>query len=244
MAKAVYLGDGNSHKVTKMYEGNGTAQKIKKGYIGDASGKARLFFSSEEYKWNRYTIVTTYKWNQYTVTHRIENGTVNDSGRSGSMHYSYTYDPVYHRRLPRWDSDRNRWDASMTVDPTSWGAIDTGDYIQLSRFDWNGNNTIYQVDHVEYNWSGGEIEDVTFYYSSIIYCTVTERYVPDRLIGEVTSTSSGAYPSNGVSGSYYYRSTGSVQSQGSFIDTVISDNPSQYPNNGVYGGYWYVKVSK
>ena len=64
MAKSVYLGNGNSHKVTKMYEGNGTAHKIKKGYIGDSSGKARLFFSGAT-RWNRYTIT---KENQYEIT--------------------------------------------------------------------------------------------------------------------------------------------------------------------------------
>lgn len=60
--------------------------------------------------------------------------------------------------------------------------------------------------------------------------------------GQVTSTSSSAYPSNGASGSYWYESAGSTTttSKGSTqYSDASSTNPSAYPNGGASGSYWY-----
>ena len=53
-----------------------------------------------------------------------------------------------------------------------------------------------------------------------------------------------AYPSNGISGDYWYTSTGSEQIKGSLVDIITSDDPNTYPDNGISGNYWYVKISE
>lgn len=67
------------------------------------------------------------------------------------------------------------------------------------------------------------------------------RETRGQLNGAVSSLSSSTYPSNGVSGGYWYVSTGSSQTQGTFIDTVESRDPLTYPDNGMQDGYWYIK---
>ena len=232
MARKVYIGNANvARNVKKIYVGvNGVARKVKKGYIGDSSGKARLFYTAETYKWNRYTIET------------YLNGTVTTQNRSGSMVITWNRDPAaFHRRLPRWDSSRQEWNTDRGSG--TWGGVDPGDYISIDRWDNNGNNTIYEADReVEREWVDGELIS-TFYYSAIISCRVTETNSPGNLVGEVTSTSSGTYPSNGVSGSYWYVSNGSEKTKGSLNGTVESDNPNAYPADGISGSYWYTKIS-
>ena len=61
----------------------------------------------------------------------------------------------------------------------------------------------------------------------------------------IQSTNASQYPSNGISGDYWYRRTGvnTVYSQGSFIDVVYGTTENQYPTNGRHtDGYWYVKI--
>lgn len=243
MARKVYIGNANvARNVKKIYVGvNGVARKVKKGYIGDSSGKARLFYTAETYKWNRYNITTTYKWNRYTVETYL-NGTVTTQNISGSMVITWNRDPeCFHRRLPRWSSSNQEWNTDRGSG--TWGGVDPGDYISIDRWDNNGNNTIYEADReVEREWVDGELIS-TFYYSAIISCRVTETDSPGSLVGEVTSTSSGTYPSNGVSGSYWYVSNGSEKTKGSLNGTVESDNPNAYPADGISGNYWYTKIS-
>ena len=63
--------------------------------------------------------------------------------------------------------------------------------------------------------------------------------------GSVTSTSSSAYPQDGVQGNYWYVYTGTTTeySQGSSNGSVTSTNRNQYPDNGRSGSYWYVYSS-
>ena len=62
--------------------------------------------------------------------------------------------------------------------------------------------------------------------------------------GTVTSTSSNAYPSNGISGSYWYVSAGStsqtLNEPGTLNSTIVADYGT-YPENGKSGSYWYVR---
>ena len=62
--------------------------------------------------------------------------------------------------------------------------------------------------------------------------------------GTVTSTSSNAYPSNGISGSYWYVSAGStsqtLNEPGTLNGTIVADYGT-YPENGKSGSYWYVR---
>ena len=62
--------------------------------------------------------------------------------------------------------------------------------------------------------------------------------------GTVTSTSRNAYPSNGISGSYWYVSAGStsqtLNEPGTLNGTIVADYGT-YPENGKSGSYWYVR---
>ena len=58
-------------------------------------------------------------------------------------------------------------------------------------------------------------------------------------VDQVTSSSSGTYPSDGQSGSYWYVSAGSTTSKGSANGSVTSTNASAYPADGASGSYWY-----
>lgn len=50
-------------------------------------------------------------------------------------------------------------------------------------------------------------------------------------------------------GSSSFRCTGTLykgtitNSQGTFVENIISEDPSTYPENGMQDGYWYVKIS-
>ena len=63
------------------------------------------------------------------------------------------------------------------------------------------------------------------------------------LVGNVYSTSSSAYPNNGISGSYWYvRYTAgdrTTYSKGSANGSVTSTDQSAYPQDGRSGSYWY-----
>ena len=73
---------------------------------------------------------------------------------------------------------------------------------------------------------------------------VGEKTTQGSLVGNVYSTSSSAYPSDGISGSYWYvrYSSGDTTeySKGSAAGSVTSTNSSAYPSNGKSGSYWYV----
>ena len=62
--------------------------------------------------------------------------------------------------------------------------------------------------------------------------------------GTVTSTSSGTYPTNGKSGSYWYVSAGStsqtLDEPGTLSGTIVADYGT-YPENGKSENYWYIR---
>ena len=71
---------------------------------------------------------------------------------------------------------------------------------------------------------------------------VTSEISRGDYIGDVTSTTSSTYPSNGAQDGYwyvYYTST-TTYSRGTFIETVYSYDESAYPADARHtDGYWY-----
>lgn len=230
MAKVVYVGNAQSHKVTKIYAGDGTARKVKKAYIGDGSGKARLFYSSG-YQWNRYSIIYTYSWKRYTISTSYSSSIRNTSGSI------YDYDDrgwgtlyfLYGSRDPEVDSN-GRFDGDWISGNVN--GIDGNEWIITERI---GANTAY--------YTTGEVTDNgnRIYYSRI--CTISTTNIPGSYIDTVTGSVSNQYPSNGSYGGYWYVSAGSTSKKGSLIDTVENDNENAYPSNGISGSYWYEKIS-
>ena len=105
----------------------------------------------------------------------------------------------------------------------------TGYYLDLS----NGSSTIVYGSYTE-----GYNSTATSYYQR---SSSNDRQAQGSFVSAVTSSSSSAYPSNGISGSYWYVSNGSQQVKGSLVGTVESYDSSAYPDDGILDGYWYTK---
>lgn len=239
MARKVYIDNNNvARNVKKIYVGvNGVARKVKKGYVGDSSGKARLFYTAETYKWNRYNITTKYKWNRYTIE-TYKSGSVSYGG-GGSRVIQWNGTVWFFDRVP--DFENGRWD--ITHGSGTWNGVGAGDWVSIGTISSGSGGTLYLASQkVERKWVNGEYIS-TLYYSQTANLITTDSNTRGSLIGGVTSTSSSAYPSNGISGSYWYVSNGSEQTKGSLNGTVESDNPNAYPADGISGNYWYTKIS-
>ena len=240
MAKSVYLGDGNSHKVKKMYEGNGTAQKIKKGYIGDSSGKARLFFSSG-YRWERYNIKTEYRWGRYTISyHKSYAGTIYDrfTAESTNQYYMNKQPEIVNGKFVFSNYGVTNFYEGLSV------VVSESQYWQFegpnSNYVYtNTNGVIEYVGNNTYELSRRTPTDPSP--SATMYIVGT---TPGTLIDYVYSTNKSTYPTNGASGNYYYLYIDYDQSKGSYIDIIEAEDENAYPDNGISGNYWYVKIQE
>lgn len=96
MAKGLYIGNSNAKKVNKIYLGNGTSHKVKKGYIGDASGKARLFYSSSRI-WKRYNAVSTtvHTWAQYSIAYKLTSDYFEFADRVNNDYSAFSSNKLY-----------------------------------------------------------------------------------------------------------------------------------------------------
>lgn len=209
------------------------------------------------YKWNRWNVVstTTYRWNKWNTTTgwttEVTTGgvTLTDtqswSGGTLCDVWYYTSAPsisnsestnpdAWHFKRP---TERIRYNVNGTV-PSSW--------YNSSWYFTNADNLnpstqwISGISSITTKTSGSNVI-VTFSGSSKgTVANVTSK--GDTSYGQVTSTSSSAYPSNGVSGSYWYESAGSSTSysKGSTqYSDVTSIDPNAYPNGYYSGSYWY-----
>ena len=206
MAKSVYLGNGNSHKVTKMYEGNGTAHKIKKGYIGDSSGKARLFFSGST-RWNRYTIT---KENQYEITQVP----LPNAGAKIDLK-DYCYYTEVNNIVNVINQDFDVYDGrKMTLIHPITDKISLDEMKQLivgkAVLDYR---TMYD-NGIKFHGGGLVLcDDVRktdiYYYEAVYHYNYLARitnvlYYQGNFIDTVESDNESAYPDNGISGNYWY----------------------------------------
>ena len=74
---------------------------------------------------------------------------------------------------------------------------------------------------------------VTMYYNDY-----TQR--PTTIYGSVSNPTSTAYPSDGLSGSYWYiKQSNTIDGKGDFIDVVYDEDSSVYPISGAQDCFWY-----
>lgn len=236
MAKGIHAGVGDvAKKVKQLYIGvDDVARKITKAYVG-VDGVARQVWPS--YTWQRYSVdtLTTYFWDQYSVSSTTQyTGNVNISYASGSM--TVTWSPTYSRYDPP-RIDGNNWDNCVGGTWNGWDP--PGDWVCRSV---RLNYPMYYVTAIE-DASGSAVK---ISYSKMATAATRTVYSQGTTsYGQVSSANSGAYPSNGKSGSYWYvynKST-SQSVKGSLVDTITGDTPDQYPADGIHtDGYWYVRV--
>ena len=189
------------------------------------------------YNWNKYNvnISVTYNWTKYNAV--VTQPTYRESESSVSG-FCVTYTSIVQctsttpvlingryqytggRGFYGLSTQNNVWGAPLN----SEGTAAEGSYIYFGK--WNSYNHCF--------FPSKKKEVTTIPGSS---------YKGTTNYGTVSSTSSSAYPSNGISGSYWYISNGSTTSysKGSTNYGLISSASSDsYPSNGKSGSYWYV----
>lgn len=267
MSKGIYIGNSNAKKVSKLYFGNGTSRKVKKGYIG-VGNVAKLFYSSG-YVWKKYNTTERdiYYWDRYVALLSWDYSSYNRPNlgwrRFPNNVKCYAQTTREHCRVYNYDAspdiqdngiirslalgDLLRGTTESTADNFHSGTCLISNYrydededtLYLQVVPTPESKNVEDIQYMEYCTfvSGSRWEGYNFYKSN----------TRGNYIDEVSSTSSGSYPQNGVSGNYWYvydRQDISY-SQGSYIGDVESDNPSAYPTNGRHtDGYWYVKQSE
>lgn len=182
------------------------------------------------YTWDKYSTVseTLYKWNQYILTY--EKTYLGESISFGN-NQTYTGYPEY--RIEGGSFPFRGYGVPVI---TSFNQIKTS-YHYIFR---NGPNTTYSTGNQLFTAAGGrDVGSITATVKGLWNGITTGK---GALFTVVESTNSGAYPSNGGSGSFWYESAGSstqtVKGSTSY-GKVESESSSAYPNGGTQGGYWY-----
>lgn len=263
MSKNIYIGQSDlSRRVGVLYIGvSGQARKIKKAYIG-IDGKAKQFYPDDvTYKWNRYNIKTSYKWNRYN----IKISYVWDQYNATNT-LNYTSEQVDNIRfMGVGDPSGTSYKLSMEDGEPKIAVTDVdSSEIELgeSRYVNNLGTTLYGYDDpryppvwpqiVVYAYDVYEDKPSDYIYKitgvmngpysaiDVFKMTATGEIKRGSYIKEVTSSSSSTYPSDGISGSYWYVYDREDKSRGSFVTSVSSSSSGSYPSNGISGNYWYV----
>lgn len=200
----------NGKEIDRIYTGGSLIWKSNVEY--------ERYNSLLEYTWRQYDTTLQYTWRQYNVTSRYEShqvATLAKSSRAGARSY-LTEGGTYKIRSP-WSytsgirNHPSNSTTSITYDTVVEGGVTyrTGKYIHNY---WDNETTVLE--------------------NRLVYSQGSYR-------GDVTSTSSTAYPTNGRSGSYWYDTRTSDRVKGSYRGDVTSTSSSAYPTNGLSGSYWY-----
>lgn len=199
--------------------------------------------SKTVYTWDKYSVLETteYKWNKYD-TEIIEGTgyTCNSALEIGKIVTLYSWlsaTKVTSGQYPYRFSGRG----PMTVKVPATRYTDAEGMWSIASDNQSA------VRHGEYSYmsSNAHFYGEEGYYPQsreLPYSSIKGITKHGDVISVVTSTSSSAYPSNDISGSYWYESAGSTTttSKGSTsYGKVESESSSAYPNGGAQGGYWY-----
>ena len=217
MAKVTYIGNGNSKKVSKIYLGSGNiSHKIKKGYIGDASGKARLFYTSG-YRWNKYNIQLIEQLSPANYSYST-NG-YDDVSLSWGESVQLNEDPLY--CIPYGNNEGYAYILANDDDRKAYVKVNRQLYVRWVTGSGGSGATGFTIKLINtYQYS----LDVAFV---IDYAGGSYWFYLDTTIMSIVQ----------------HYEVSAIKSQGSYIGTVESDNPAAYPDNGVSGDYWYVRIS-
>ncbi len=177
-------------------------------------------------EWNKYNLKTKliYIWNKYNVV------------TSPSISYSTTSGTFVTNTV---------WSLSGTTPENS---------VSGSTFD---RSSAWACSNVGTGWYTYGGDTVAYYITSCLAAQKKFSYSKTATIssgssyskgstsyGTVTSTSSGTYPTNGKSGSYWYVSAGSTSQTlgepGTLSGTIVADYGT-YPENGKSENYWYIR---
>ena len=188
------------------------------------------------YYWNKYNVVRkdptyTYHWNRYSIEyafsdyasssiHVVNFGSTVSAG-TGFTKNQYPANPFSLTGL-----------TNITITNNSNASQLNGKYISAS-------GTIKYISRAQNFASDGVGYTVNRIYEATKKQGATSY-------GEITSSSSTAYPNNGISGSYWYKYTkrseipGEITKGTTSYGTVSSTSRSAYPDNSYSGDYWYV----
>lgn len=227
MAKVIYTGvSSKARKIKACYIGvSNKARKIKKGYIG-VNNIARLCYSSG-YMWARYTLASTGK---VSLTKVVSNASgyrfAKDNLQSfyecvvtGNDSSGYTLKtsstPEFNKRAKAVTTSGASSNSYYQV-PKNCGVVTNTYYCVVTYGYEGGYNRLSGYDfYMDYNT---DITTATWFSYLALWTAVNYNTNSDKLdiyrkntiqtkgsfIDYVTSDNSNAYPTNGISGSYWY----------------------------------------
>ncbi|WP_301067007.1 hypothetical protein [uncultured Duncaniella sp.] len=194
------------------------------------------------YRWNKYNVVNTYTWNRYNTKDVYK---ANISSSSYSFTYDGSYITVYTAYSPSWHNNeaclRVSLDDKKEVRISGSSPVTIDGYWYNTTIDFNtsfGSAWFSRLYHLtKTTGSRNCVAD------ELITCRKTIGY-DESTVTTVTSSSSSAYPDNGVhTDGYWYKKGATTYSKGSTsYGQVTSTSSSAYPSNGVSGSYWYVSA--
>lgn len=235
MSKKIYIGQSDLAKEVKdLYIGiTEQAKRVEKAYIGVNGIAKQIYPEIVIYGWNRYSISYQYKWNRYSkITtvggyREVQSHYADVRGWPDGMSSSYEFNQT---------TGKFRLTGSI-ISPGSnkYGGLTWVEVHYSSLYDSEANIGAW-VDYIYWARSGSQGQTNIDKYTS----EPNEVEGPGNLITVVRSTSSSAYPDDGASGNYWYKYIGYDKVQGSASGSVTSTDRNAYPDNGISGNYWYV----
>ena len=199
MSKKLYVSSaGIAHKTTKLRVGiNNVSRNVVKGYVG-VNGIAKQFWPVDPiYVWNRYNA-------EYPTVYKIENWSTVISGCTHAC--SARYSPV----CTNYTIENN---GTFVLSGEETTRYNPGTFY-VTSVSIIGDNLISDVSGTAGTYKIGETDLYEVYLHStsfnISYAYranfTTEKGDAEKgaLVDQVTSTISDQYPSDGVSGSYWY----------------------------------------
>lgn len=207
MAKVVYTGvSSKARKCKALYVGvNNKARKIKKGYVG-VSNKARLFYNNAIlYTWYKYNVTTGYSFTISSSSDRITAHSakagyyaelVVNSGSTFERYIVYTISRYFYQRDA---DDFSQFSTSciymVAQVPSNGWIIGFGTELQATYAATSDGKYIFLPSSISrQSMSGSQ-------YIGSVFTTVD---IKGSYVGTVTSYNQNAYPTDGVSGSYWY----------------------------------------
>ena len=218
------------------------------------------------YKWNRFNVITTkkYCWKKYnvnqssgeTIIGRISvnigdkvycasgvRGSDGDYSLSGASNFTIRESGPTNAEREHYDIADYPYVMINGTSGASYYTVKCPPDVPITFGHWHNYSWWDDWTTVYAKLGKGEdlMEEIGTYPTMI---EVGEKTTQGSLVGNVYSTSSSAYPTDGISGNYWYvrYSAGDTTeySKGTANGSVTSSNSSAYPSNGKSGNYWYV----
>lgn len=213
--------------------------------------------TSTKYVWDKWSLssTTTYKWEKYNVESGMYETRTAESGATRTFYWgdkitafpkSYFYMANDSSRGYGYRSPNGSYNEDSKQFPTISGVgSSVSGYFwydaAVTSASYRFYTKLYELSTVAEAPMASDSQSASVNYIA----RWTVNYGDNKgstSYGQVTASYSWAYPSNGVSGSYWYESVGSSTSisKGSTkYDDVSSTSSTAYPNGGASGSYWY-----